>query len=234
MSQFEPFPEDWSRGLVLMAHPDDPEYGTALAVNRWTRQGKDIAYVLASSGEAGIEGLPPSEAGPLREEEQRRAITHVGVKSLEFLDLPDGRMEYGLALRQHLAAAIRRHRPEVVVTLTFEPVIGGIIRNQADHRAVGLATMDAVSDAGNSWIFPDLPGEPWSGVRHVAVFADSAPTHEVSIEAEDVAAATAALSEHREYLARISDDPIEDQARAQIERVLGDDPNPTVKFRLFR
>jgi len=232
VADLQPFPTDWTRALVIMAHPDDPEYGTALAVNHWTRAGKEVAYVLASSGEAGIEGIHPSEAGPIREAEQRRAITHVGVTDLEFLGLPDGRIEHGLPLRRTLAEAIRRHRPELVVTLTYEETLGNF-RNQADHRAVGLATLDAVSDAGNSWIFEDLAGDPWSGVKYVAVFAHSDPSHVVHVDAEDLEAGTRALAEHRDYLARISDDPIEEQARAQIERVSGDPADPRVVFKLI-
>ncbi len=58
----EPIPEDWQRGLVIVAHPDDIEYGAAAAVARWTDQGKDIRYVLVTSGEAGIAGLNPGSA----------------------------------------------------------------------------------------------------------------------------------------------------------------------------
>lgn len=218
MSTLEPFPEDWSRALVLMAHPDDPEYGAAVAVNAWTRSGKDVAYVLATSGEAGIEGLDPSQAGPAREVEQRSAIGRVGVRDLEFLGFPDGRTEYGLELRKALAGAIRKYRPEVVLTLNFDLTFGGVHRNQADHRAVGIAVLDAVSDAGNSWIFPDLAGEPWGGVHTIAVFADPAPTHSVEVTQEDLDAATAALTEHRKYLGGLGVTDIAAHARAQVER----------------
>ena len=64
-------PEEWSRALAIVAHPDDLEYGAAAAIARWTDQGKWIGYVLASSGEAGIDGMNPAEAGPLREQEER-------------------------------------------------------------------------------------------------------------------------------------------------------------------
>ncbi|WP_309072619.1 PIG-L family deacetylase, partial [Arthrobacter sp.] len=113
----EPFPTDWQRALVLMAHPDDPEYGTSAAVAEWIAQGKEVRYVLATRGEAGIAGLPPAESGPLREGEQRAACDLVGVDVLEFLDYPDGRLTESLDLRRDLAAAIRRHRPDGVVTL---------------------------------------------------------------------------------------------------------------------
>src|SRR5205085_1076955 len=69
----EPLPEDWQRALVIVAHPDDIEYGTAAAVARWTGQGKEVAYCLATRGEAGIDALPPDQAGPLPEAEERAA-----------------------------------------------------------------------------------------------------------------------------------------------------------------
>ena len=232
--ELEVFDENWQRALVLMAHPDDPEYGTALAVSRWTRQGKEVAYVLATAGEEGIETIAPAQAGPLREIEQRRAITHVGVQELEFLGLPDGRLEYGIELRRAFAAAIRRHRPDVVITLNFERTFGGVYRNSADHQAVGRAVLDAVSDAANSWIFPELTDPPHTEVQMIAVFADGAPTHCVQIEQQDIDAAIAALSEHREYLAALSPDSIEDQARAQVEMVLGEHLPARVGFRVYR
>ncbi|MGB3524159.1 MAG: PIG-L family deacetylase, partial [Mycobacterium sp.] len=74
-----PFPEDWASLLVLVPHPDDPEYGVAAAVAKWTAAGKTVRYALASSGEAGIAGMEPGQAGPLREDEQRRAAAIVGV-----------------------------------------------------------------------------------------------------------------------------------------------------------
>ena len=64
----EPMPEDWERAVAVVAHPDDLEYGAAAAVARWTGQGKHVAYVLATRGEAGIEGMAPAEAVPLIEE----------------------------------------------------------------------------------------------------------------------------------------------------------------------
>ena len=71
----KPMPEDWDRAVAIVAHPDDLEYGTAAAVARWTRQGRHVAYVLATAGEAGIEGMAPDVVGPLREQEERRSGT---------------------------------------------------------------------------------------------------------------------------------------------------------------
>jgi len=141
--------EDWTRALAVVAHPDDLEYGAASAVAHWTDQGKWVGYVLATSGEAGIDGMDPAQAGPLRRDEERAGAARVGVDTVEFLDHRDGVVEYGLALRSDLARAIRRHRPEVLVLSNFELRWGFGGLNMADHRVVGLAALDAARDAGN-------------------------------------------------------------------------------------
>ena len=94
----ETLPEDFDSVLLIMAHPDDPEYGVAAAVARWLAAGKRVGYVLASRGEAGISGLPPAESARVREEEQRRACAAIGVDDLVFLDEPDGSIMYSRCL----------------------------------------------------------------------------------------------------------------------------------------
>jgi LmbE family N-acetylglucosaminyl deacetylase len=191
--------EDWQRAVAVVAHPDDLEYGLASAVARWTDQGKDVAYVLATSGEAGIDAMAPERVGPLREEEERRGAGLVGVTNVEFLGLPDGALEYGIALRRHLCAAFRRLRPEVVITMNFELTWGddGPV-NHADHRAVGLAALDACRDAANRWLFPEL-GEPWQGITDGYVAAMNPPTHFVDV-GDTLARGVASLDQHRAYI----------------------------------
>jgi LmbE family N-acetylglucosaminyl deacetylase len=176
--------EDWQRALCVAAHPDDLEYGLASAVARWTSQGKQVTYLLATRGEAGSDSMDPAEAAPLREEEERAGARAVGVDVVEFLDHRDGVVEYGLPLRRDITRAIRRHRPEVVVGGAFDVRMVGGMTNQADHRAVGLATLDAARDAGNRWIFPELGAEglqPWTGVRYVCLGGAPEPTHGVDV-----------------------------------------------------
>jgi len=115
----KPLDENWERALAVVAHPDDLEYGAASAVARWTSQGKQVNYLMVSRGEAGIDSMPPEETGPLREEEERVSAGLVGVETVEFLDYQDGVIEYGLPLRRDIARVIRRHRPNVLVTLNF-------------------------------------------------------------------------------------------------------------------
>jgi LmbE family N-acetylglucosaminyl deacetylase len=192
----------------VVAHPDDIEYGTAMAVAKWTAAGKIVTYLLATRGEAGIDGIEPDEAGPLREVEERESAAVVGVSVVEFLDHTDGVVEYGLPLRREIAAAIRRHRPEIVITMNYELTFFGQFLNMADHRNVGLATLDAARDAGNRWIFTDLLDEglePWSGVRMVAVAATSGPTHAVDVS-EHLDAGVASLECHRAYIDGLGQD----------------------------
>ncbi len=219
MQGMEQLPEDWQRGIVIVAHPDDIEYGAAAAVARWTRQGKDIRYVLVSSGEAGIAGLPPAEAGPLREEEERASAKIVGVTQVEFLGYPDGRIEESLALRRDLAAAIRRHQPELVVLFNFGDVWARGYANSADHRAVGRAALDAVSDAGNEWIHTDL-GLPAHSPRWAAVYGVADGSHGVDVT-DTIEVAVESLTAHTRYLAALSDTPVADQARAVIDMTAG-------------
>ncbi|WP_278259527.1 PIG-L deacetylase family protein [Nocardioides convexus] len=151
----EPLTEDWERALCIVAHPDDMEFGAAAAVARWTGQGKSVGYCMVTSGEAGIDGLSPDECRSVREAEQVASARVVGVSTVEFLGLPDGVLEYGVALRRVLAEVVRRHRPEIVVTGNFRDTWGGRNLNQADHIAVGRAVVDAVRDAGNRWVFAE-------------------------------------------------------------------------------
>ncbi|MFP8907165.1 PIG-L deacetylase family protein [Streptomyces atacamensis] len=217
-------PEDWNRALAIVAHPDDLEYGAAAAIARWTAAGREVAYLLVTRGEAGIDTMEPERAARVREEEQRASAAVVGVERVEFLDHRDGVIEEGVALRRDLTAAIRRHRPELVVTLNHHETWGGVNWNTPDHRAVGRAVLDAAGDAGNRWIFTDLAGrglEPWDGVRWVAVAGSPQPTHAVEVTEEDVDRAVASLAEHRAYIGALSDREPAEYAREFVTGVMG-------------
>jgi LmbE family N-acetylglucosaminyl deacetylase len=195
----QPMPEDWNRALAVVAHPDDLEYGAAAAIARWTAQGKSVGYLLATRGEAGIAGQAPEEVGPLRMEEERRSAAVVGVSEVEFLSHPDGMVEYGIALRRDLTAAFRLFRPDVVITMSFDLTWGedGPV-NHADHRAVGLAVLDACRDAANEWVFPEA-GPVCSPIGAAFVVAAADPTHFVDVT-DTIGLGVASLREHRAYL----------------------------------
>jgi len=184
----EPMPEEWNRLLAVVAHPDDLEYGAASAIARWTMSGKSVGYVIVTDGEAGIDGLAPGEAGAVREHEQRTSAKVVGVDDVVFLRRRDGVVEATVDLRRDLAREIRRFRPDVLLVanydLTYAMAPGQRIVNQADHRAVGVATLDAARDAANRWIFPELIDAglaPWAGVSHVYVMGSNEPMIAVDV-----------------------------------------------------
>lgn len=196
-------PEDWQRGLAVVAHPDDLEYGAASAIARWSAQGKTITYCLVTSGEAGIDSLSPDEAASLRQDEERRSAAVVGVDTVEFLAHPDGLVEPSLVLRRDLATAIRRHRPEVLISINFrERWPAGF--NHADHRAVGIALIDAARDAANRWVFPGAGGAPWSGLRFALFNGSPEATHAVDVS-DTIDLGVASLREHRTYLDALGD-----------------------------
>ncbi|MGB3284427.1 PIG-L deacetylase family protein [Mycolicibacter algericus] len=201
-----PFPADWTSLLVLVPHPDDPEYGMAAAVAKWTAAGKTVRYALACRGEAGIEGMPPQQAGPLREAEQRRAAAIVGVhpdEGVDFWDFPDSDIRNTPELRAKIAAVITEVRPEVVVSIYGGAQFGPNAPNQRDHIEFAAAVTDVwdTLDKPPRWLFQNGPE----------------PTH---VEAVDgyLDAAIDALAAHEVYLSVLDPDtPVREQARAVID-----------------
>ncbi len=201
-----PLPENWSRALAVAAHPDDLEYGAASAIARWTSQGKEVGYLMVTKGEAGIDSMHPDETGRLRMQEEINSARVVRVDSVEFLNYADGVIEYGLLLRRDIARAIRKFKPDVLISGNHELTWSSGKLNMADHRAVGVAVLDAARDADNRWIFPELLAEgyePWHGVK--TIFIASAPkvTHYVDVT-DFIDKGIESLKEHRIYIGNLS------------------------------
>jgi LmbE family N-acetylglucosaminyl deacetylase len=203
--------ESFRRVLCVVAHPDDMEYGTSAAVARWTAQGIDVGYLLLTRGEAGMPN-PPEETARLRVAEQQAACAAVGVDHLTVLEHPDGVLVYGLDLRRDICREIRRFQPDVVVTFGYE-VETSMGFDQSDHRAAGLATLDAVRDAANRWVFPeqiDDEGLEPAGVRWIlipGIAGDLDATHGVDVTGEPLQRGIASLEAHAAYLAALPDHP---------------------------
>lgn len=197
-----PFPTDWRKALVLVPHPDDAEYGMSAAVNRWTREGKEVIYVMATSGEAGIAGMDPLECGPIREAEQLRSAAVVGVHTVDFLHFPDGKLTNDASMRAAIDHALERHQPEMVLTIfTGEEYAPGV-RNQSDHMMFGQAVAETMADHDDQWLFETAPNGDYI----------------VEVTDEDAEAAVAALAEHEQYLAVLDPEtPVIEQARNQVD-----------------
>ena len=216
MSKLEALPEDWNRALAVVAHPDDLEYGAASAIARRTQQGKTVTYCLVTSGEAGIDSMPPDECARVRRAEEVASAREVGVDTVEFLAHPDGLVEASLDLRRDLATAIRRHRPDVLISLNHRESFSFPGLNHADHRNTGWALLDAARDAANRWLFVGAGGEPWGGVRFAAFANSPQPTHGVDIT-NTIERGIASLEAHRAYLDALP------------EGTAGTDPDPFLR-----
>ena len=161
-----------------------------------------IARTIAKQRRGKRNAFFRSRAGPLREEEERQSAKVVGVERVEFLTHPDGIIEYGIPLRRDIAGAIRRYRPDVVITSNYHLTWSDGSFNMADHRAVGLAVLDAVRDAANRWMFPEQLEaglQPWRHVRWILVESPPAPTHAVDVTPY-MNAGVASLEKHRMYI----------------------------------
>jgi LmbE family N-acetylglucosaminyl deacetylase len=174
--------------LVVAAHPDDIDFGAAGTVAHWVEQGLEVAYLLVTRGEAGgFDDTAREDMPLLRESEQLAAAKAVGVELVDFLDgYHDGALTVTLDLRREITRAIRRFRPDRV--LTSSP-----LRNWAriagpshpDHLAVGEATTCAIyPDSRNPFAFPELLRDeglqPWT-VREVWYLGSPNPDHVVDI-----------------------------------------------------
>ncbi|WP_280335278.1 PIG-L deacetylase family protein [Nocardia wallacei] len=201
--------ESFRRVLCVVAHPDDMEYGTSAAVARWTARGIEVGYLLLTRGEAGMPN-PPEETARLRVAEQRAACAAVGVEHLTVLEHPDGVLVYGLDLRRDICREIRRFQPDVVLGASFD-VETPYGFDQADHRAAGLATLDALRDAGNRWVFPEQIDEedlePHSVRWYLVPGLGDSATHGVDVTGEPLRRGVASLEAHAAYLAALPDHP---------------------------
>ncbi|KAF0108816.1 MAG: LmbE family protein [Anaerolineaceae bacterium] len=155
-------PGDWptpQKILVILAHPDDPEFFCGGTLVRWARAGHEIHYLLLTCGDKGGDAdATPAGLCTTRHAEQENAAAVIGVKTVRFLDLEDGALVPSLDLRREIVRAIRREKPDILVTcdptLLYTPL--GTL-NHPDHRAAGQAVLDAVFPAaGNVHYYPEL------------------------------------------------------------------------------
>jgi LmbE family N-acetylglucosaminyl deacetylase len=167
--------EPSTRALVVAAHPDDPEFGCAATMTKWAGEGREVTYLLLTSGDKGSTdpSMRPGEMATLREREQLEAAQELGIKEVLFQRHPDGLLENTIALRREITGIIRRLRPHTVVTI--DP--WRHYQTHPDHRAAGEAAVDAVYSAKQHYLFPEqlVAGiDPWR-VKEVYLFWSDNP-----------------------------------------------------------
>ena len=168
---------DERRAVVISAHPDDIEFGCAGTVCRWVDAGWDVRYVIATSGQKGVQDArqDPAAFGELRERESRRAAEICGVTDVTFLGCMDSEVVYGPALLKDLARQFRRHRPHRLVVMDPQSLPTDMFVNHPDHRFVGQAALDMTLTGGTTAaIFPELALEeglePWRELEETWIF----------------------------------------------------------------
>ena len=152
--------------LVILAHPDDPEFFCGASLARWAQAGHEITYYLLTCGDKGRNEnnghIPGSELCALRHVEENAAAGVLGVKEVHFLDRDDGYLVPDLNLRREVVRVIREFKPDVLVTCDPQTLYTPFGLNHPDHRAAGQVVLDAVFPAaGNELFFPELLMDGW-------------------------------------------------------------------------
>jgi LmbE family N-acetylglucosaminyl deacetylase len=144
---------------MIAAHPDDLDFGSAGTIATWTGAGIEVSYCIVTDGDAGgfDPGVPRSAIGAIRQDEQRKAATTLGVTDVEFLGYPDGRLTVSFELRRDIARVIRRTRPDRVVVPSPHRDLRNVYVSHPDHQAAGEAALCAIyPDARNPFAHPEL------------------------------------------------------------------------------
>lgn len=178
-----------ARFMVIVAHPDDADFGPASTAAAWIDAGSEGWLVCCTSGDAGADDwrTDPLELAATREREQNEAAGVVGYAGVSYLHQPDGALANDLALREQLVREIRTFRPDAVLCVDPETIFysdGGI--NHVDHRTAGMAAVDAVYPAArNGMAFPWLArdGLELHNVRRIFLFWSNHPNTVVDTSA---------------------------------------------------
>ena len=185
--------------LVILAHPDDPEFFCGGTLAKWAGEGHHITYVLLTIGDKGFHDTTPADMTPenlvkLRKIEQQNAAKIIGAESVHIMDNHDGYLVPDIDLRRDVVREIRRHRPDILVTCDPQTLFAGYGINHPDHRAAGQVVLDAAFPAaGNKVFFPELlaegfephmPNEVWCSLTMQAnVTVDITSTLDIKLQA---------------------------------------------------
>ena len=223
--------------LVILAHPDDPEFFCGATLARWAGAGHEITYFLLTCGDKGRNDhnhdIPGAELCALRYAEQRAAANVLGAKEVYFLDREDGYLVPDLDLRREVVRAIRRFKPDVLMTCDPQNLFASYGINHPDHRAAGQVTLDAVFPAaGNDLFFPELLEEGLPPHAPKEVWASLTSQPNVTLDVTDMwETKIRALKEHKSQVG----DPTELEKRMRSRRAEDsseENPRYEEKFRV--
>lgn len=198
------------RALVVMAHPDDVDFGSAGTVACWVRAGIKVSYCIVTDGDAGgfDRSVPRSEIPRIRRAEQVAAAAELGVNDVVFLGYSDGWVQVTPQLRRDISREIRRVRPQRMLVPSAERNYARMPASHPDHLAVGEAALCAVyPDARNPFAHPELLAQEnldaWSVPE---VWIGGSPTSEHFVDMTDVFdTKIAALRQHVSQTAHMDD-----------------------------
>jgi LmbE family N-acetylglucosaminyl deacetylase len=149
--------------LVILAHPDDPEFFCGGTLALWARAGHSVEYYLLTCGDKGYndwtttDDINPDNLCGVRHKEQAEAAAAIGARDVHWLDLPDGYLVPDIDLRRTVVRIIRRMTPDSLVTCDPQTLFSIVGINHPDHRAAGQVVLDAAYPAaGNAAYFPEL------------------------------------------------------------------------------
>ena len=147
-----------TRVLVVVAHPDDAEFGCGGTVAKWVKEGREVAYVVLTNGDKGSadRGMTSERLARIRAEEQPNAARILGVDRVEFLGYPDGELEDTHEVRRAVTAQIRALRPNLIVTQSPTRT-SNLYVSHRDHRIAGSVALDCVYPLARDHLsFPEL------------------------------------------------------------------------------
>jgi LmbE family N-acetylglucosaminyl deacetylase len=237
-------PDAWSTPqniLVVLAHPDDPEFFCGATLAKWARAGHRITYVLITCGDKGFNdattpaNMTPEKLCSIRHEEQRAAAAVIGAQAVHFMDIEDGYLVPDISLRRDIVREIRRHIPDILVTCDPQTLFAIYGLNHPDHRACGQVVLDAVFPAAGSPVFfpelikegfePHMPKEVWCSLTtQPNTILDVTDTWNIKLEA---------LLKHETQIADV--DKFDERMRSRrTEDSTEENPRYEEKFRVVK
>ena len=218
--------EEFSRGMVVVAHPDDAEFSSSGTVAKWCAAGWEVVYVLCTDGSKGTSdrSLTSEDLARIRREEQIEAGKVLGLKDVVFLDYPDAYLQPTLEVRKQITAEIRRHKPDVLITMyPMRNLDGGYGFGHPDHMAAGEAAMAAVFPTARDHLtFPELLEEGLAPHKVREVWVIGHPSPDIWIDVTDtIDTSIEALLRHTSQLSGTDEQIAASMKRGRRERAKG-------------